>query len=396
VTTAGPETAPGPDFRALFEAAPGRYLVLDPELVIVGVSDSYCDATMTRREDVLGRHILAAFPENPEDTDSHNVEKVGLSLWRVLVTRTADFLPEQKYDIRRPEADGGGFEERYWNLYNAPVLGPDGAVAYIIHQVDDVTDFVRQKVEIQSERQATDAMRSQISDLEEEVVHTLHEASDRERIARDLHDLVIQRVFGAGMRLSSLLPSVPDTTAHTLREIVAELDAVISDIRTTIFDLQSPMAASRGLRWAVLSLANDATTRLGFQPRVQFDGPLDTVVDRERGDQLLAVLREALSNVVRHAQASSVGIEVSVGADLGLRVSDDGVGLAQDAVSDPGTPSPARRSGHGLRNMAARAATLGGSCTIGPRQPRGTLVEWRVPLGVATVADPPVRPTAAG
>jgi signal transduction histidine kinase len=372
--------SPGPDFRVLFEAVPGRCLVLDPELVIVAVSDAYLQATMTRRDDLVGAHILAAFPANPEDVDARNVETVGLSLWRVLLSRKADFLPAQKYDIRRPAAEGGGFEERYWDLYNAPVLGPDGAVAYVIHQVEDVTAHVRQAHEVESERRAAAVMRSRLSDMELEVVHTLHDASDRERIARDLHDLVIQRVFGVGMRLSSMLATVPGDTADTLREVVAELDAVISDIRTTIFDLQSPMAATRGLRSGVLALTNDATERLGFQARVQFGGPLDTVVDRERGDQLLAALREALSNVIAHAGAGSVyvDVDVSAGTDLVLRVSDDGTGLPDGAGAGT-APGP----GKGLRTMAARAEGLGGTCTVGPRRPRGTLVEWRVPLRTA-------------
>jgi signal transduction histidine kinase len=364
-----------PDFRALFESAPGRYLVLSPDLVILAVSDAYLEATMTRREDLVDRHILAAFPENPDDAGAHNVEKVGLSLWRALLTRQPDYMPAQKYDIRRPPAEGSGFEERYWNLLNAPVLAPDGTVAYVIHQVEDVTDLVRQEQEIESERQATQTMRSQLSVMERQVVRALNDASDRERIARDLHDLVIQRVFGAGMRLSSLVAAVPEAMAEKLREVVAELDAVISDIRTTIFDLQSPMAVHRGLRSGVLALANDATERLGFQTRVQFDGAVDTVVDRERGDQLLAVLREALSNVIRHARATWVEVEIGAGADLVLRVSDDGTGPGDDM---------AHRTGKGLPNMTARAKGLGGTCTVGSRRPRGTMVEWRVPLGVAS------------
>jgi signal transduction histidine kinase len=154
--------------------------------------------------------------------------------------------------------------------------------------------------------------------------------------------------------------------------------------------------ASRGLRSGVLSLANDATDRLGFQARVRFDGPLDTVVHRERGDHLLAVLREALSNIIRHAHAESVDVGVAAGADLVLRVSNDGVGLdGEGAVEGGGAGDvPSHRSGKGLRNMAARAEGLGGTCTIGPRRPRGTLVEWRVPL-VATPSAPPAPDASA-
>ena len=200
----------------------------------------------------------------------------------------------------------------------------------------------------------------------------LEMSNERDRIARDLHDLVIQRVFGVGMRLSSLLPVVPEPTAERLRDVVAELDSVISDIRTTIFDLQAGQSVGEGMRSSVLQLVADAEERLGFQPRVHFEGPVDTLVDQSVGEQLLAVLRESLSNVIRHAQASSVDVTVTAGAELVLVVSDDGIG--------PGTGA---HTGFGLRNMDTRAAALGGTCEVRSRTPRGTVVEWRVPLSVA-------------
>ena len=201
-------------------------------------------------------------------------------------------------------------------------------------------------------------------------LRALQVAQERDRIARDLHDLVIQRVFGAGMRLSSMLPAAEGQTAERLREVVAELDSVISDIRTTIFDLQTEAAVRVGLRTSVRHLATDAGERLGFAPRVRFAGPVDTVVDREVEEQMLAVLRESLSNVIRHAAATSVRIEVTAGHELVLRVTDDGLG----ASSDWG-------EGFGLRNMAARADSLGGSFALGAHSPRGTVLQWRVPLG---------------
>jgi signal transduction histidine kinase len=204
-------------------------------------------------------------------------------------------------------------------------------------------------------------------------LRALQMAEDRNRIARDLHDLVIQRVFGAGMRLNSMLPTAVGATADHLREVVTELDSVISDIRTTIFDLQTEQTVRGGLRSSVRHLTLDAGERLGFAPRVRFTGPVDAGVDRDAGEQLLAVLRESLSNVIRHARASSVEVEVAAGPELVLRVSDDGVG----AAGDPG-------AGFGLRNMASRADALGGSFEVGLRTPRGTVVEWRVPLGGAT------------
>ena len=149
-------------------------------------------------------------------------------------------------------------------------------------------------------------------------LRALQVAEERDRIARDLHDLVIQRVFGAGMRLSSMLETVEGRTAERLREVVAELDSVISDIRTTIFGLQTERNVRGGLRAGVHQLATDAGERLGFDPRVRFTGPVDTAVDSEVGGQLLAVLRESLSNVIRHAAATSVEVEVTAGDELVL------------------------------------------------------------------------------
>ena len=785
------------DFRALFQSAPSSFLVLDPELVIVAASDAYLEATKTERADIVGRGVFDVFPDNPDDPATEGVRNLRASLARVLRDEVGDAMAVQKYDVQRPETEGGGFEERYWSPYNSPVLGPDGSVEYIIHQVQDVTDLVRLRrhadeaahvsrlddmeaevlrrsrevadagrrlketneelVDLYARSQEIDRMKTQffsnvshelrtplslilapaertladlgpddphrrqleviirnarvllelVNDLldaskieaaglklryseidlshvvrlvannfetlaldrsvdfavltpghavpaqvdparlqqvllnllsnvfkftshrgivrielhgatedgmaridiadsgpgiaaqrrqeaferfhqldgtatrnvggtglglhiarelvslhgggieigdapeggalfvvelpvvaprgttvapeggapleslapplggqavsraagpagapptagddaplvlvvednadmnefvcdalsasyrtraaldgrhgfelaralrpdlivcdfmmpgmsgdelvravrsepridavpililtarndmdarigvlragandyllkpffqpellarvdnlitvkrAEDQVRTLEMVNERDRIARDLHDLVIQRVFGAGMRLSSLLPNLPDVVAQRLREIIAELDGVISDIRTTIFDLQAQESVSEGLRTSVLQLAADAGERLGFQPRVRFVGPIDTIVDRDAGEQLLAVLRESLSNVIRHAGASSVEVELAAGTELVLVVEDDGIGPLGREVAP----------GFGLRNMASRAASLGGSFEIHQRNPHGTLAEWRVPLAPDT------------
>jgi signal transduction histidine kinase len=132
-----------PEFRSLFEAAPGSYLVLDPELVIVAVSDAYLRDTMTVREQILGRGLFEVFPDNPDDPGADGESNLRASLDRVRRDQVADTMAVQKYDIRRPETEGGGFEVRYWSPVNSPVLDPDGQLAFIIHSVQDVTDLVR-------------------------------------------------------------------------------------------------------------------------------------------------------------------------------------------------------------------------------------------------------------
>jgi signal transduction histidine kinase/CheY-like chemotaxis protein len=132
-----------PDFRALFESAPALYLVLTPDLTIVAVSDAYAAATMTRRDEILGRGLFEVFPDNPDDPAATGVRNLRASLERVILGRVPDTMAVQKYDIQRPASEGGGFEERYWNPVNTPVLGPKGELRYVIHRVDDVTEVVR-------------------------------------------------------------------------------------------------------------------------------------------------------------------------------------------------------------------------------------------------------------
>jgi PAS domain S-box-containing protein len=136
-----------PDFRLLFQSAPGCYLVLRPDLTIVAVSDAYLCATMTKRDEILDRRLFDVFPDNPSDPEATGVANLCASLGRVLDHCRTDRMPVQKYDIRRPESEGGGFEERHWSPVNSPVIGENGNVAYIIHHVEDVTDIVRLKRE---------------------------------------------------------------------------------------------------------------------------------------------------------------------------------------------------------------------------------------------------------
>jgi len=131
-----------PDFRALFEAAPGLYLVLDPDFRIVAASDAYLAATMTVRDEILGRGIFDVFPDNPDDPEATGVSNLRASLERVRSRRLPDTMAVQKYDIPRPAEEGGGFEPRYWSPRNAPVLGQHRRLEYIVHQVEDVTEFV--------------------------------------------------------------------------------------------------------------------------------------------------------------------------------------------------------------------------------------------------------------
>jgi signal transduction histidine kinase len=196
-------------------------------------------------------------------------------------------------------------------------------------------------------------------------------AEDRERIARDLHDVVIQRLFAIGLTLEGASRSIvePDAGQRVVRA-VDELDQTIKEIRTTIFGLQASAGADDpSLRARIVAVVEQSLQALGFVPSLRFDGLIDTTVPDRISDQLVAVLREALSNAARHARATHVWVVLAVDRDqVTLLVDDDGVG-----ITDTG-----RRSG--LRNMEVRAKASGGSLLLTNREPSGTRIEWRVPL----------------
>ena len=171
-----------PDFQVLFESAPGLYLVLTPALTIVAVSDAYLKATMTKREEILGRGLFEVFPDNPDDPTATGVRNLRVSLDRVLTHRVPDTMAVQKYDIRRSESEGGGFEERYWGPINSPVLGADGKVAYIIHRVEDVTEFIRLKQEGSEQHRITERLRTRAAEMEAEVFRKGQQIQITERL----------------------------------------------------------------------------------------------------------------------------------------------------------------------------------------------------------------------
>jgi len=194
---------------------------------------------------------------------------------------------------------------------------------------------------------------------------------DRDRIARDLHDLVIQRLYATGMSLQGTIPLVGSEAAHRVNSAVDALDETIREIRSSIFALQTRTEQKPpSLRSRILQVVDEMTAILGFPPALVFDGRLDDV-PHDVSEHLLSALREALSNAARHSGASKVDVHVRADAELSLTVSDNGSG-----IQDRG-----RRSG--LSNLEQRATKLGGSFRAETADGGGTELVWRVPLDVA-------------
>jgi signal transduction histidine kinase len=198
---------------------------------------------------------------------------------------------------------------------------------------------------------------------------------DRDRIARDLHDSVIQRLFAIGLSLqgTARLVERPEAVMR-IGEAIHKLDETIRQLRKAIFDIELTIN-KEGLHPKVLDLVHELRPVLGILPQVSFSGPVDAVLSDSLAEEVLAVLREALTNVGKHARASQVVITIAVGDELRLVVADDGSGIADASVA-----------GLGLKNLRHRAERLGGGVELGTSREGGTRLTWHVPLEAG--ADP--------
>lgn len=193
-------------------------------------------------------------------------------------------------------------------------------------------------------------------------------SAERERVARDLHDGAIQKVFATSLRLAALAAQLPESSRQRLEELIDLQDAVIKDLRTTVYQLGTTGQSSGSPSYALANTAREASRALGFSPEISVDGRITSIHDTTLG-HVLFVLREALSNVARHAQAHHVQVSLVLdGSDMVMTVRDDGVGL-----------NPRAPRGDGVGNMERRAHLLGGSCSMTSQPGAGTELVWRVP-----------------
>lgn len=196
---------------------------------------------------------------------------------------------------------------------------------------------------------------------------------DRERIARDLHDTVIQRLFAIGLGLQATLRLVSDpSVADRIAAAVDDLDTTVRDVRAAIFELHTVRLPGRSVRQELVQLCNESGRGLGFEPVLRFEGPIDSAVNDGLADDLFAVTREALTNVAKHARARHVEacVEVRDGS-LIVRVTDDGIGVGSLSGG-----------GRGIDNLDTRARRLGGTFHVGASDTGGTELIWQVPLAL--------------
>jgi signal transduction histidine kinase len=346
----------GPDFRSLFEAAPGAYLVLDTDLLIVGASDAYLRATMTARDDVLGRHLFDVFPDNPDDPTADGSRTLEASLERVLQRGAPDSMAVQKYDIRRPETAGGGFEVRYWSPINTPVFGPDGSVAYIIHRVEDVTEFVHLQEQGLEQAMRTEELESRTAAMQAEILrrsYDLHQANQQLRQASSAKSDFLSRMshelrtpltailgFGELLGLEDLEPEHADWVGNILkagRHLLDLLNDVldIARIESGHLTLSLEPVSVHALVQDTVELMHRIARAQGIALEVELGASAKSYVRADR-QRLRQVLINLVSNAIKYNRADGrVTIAVADAERperLRLVVTDTGNGLTPEQL----------------------------------------------------------------
>ena len=403
------------DFKSLFEAAPGPYLVLDPELVIVAVSDAYLTATMTRREEILGRALFEVFPDNPDDPQATGVGNLRASLDRVRRDRVADTMAVQKYDIRRPDSEGGAFDVRYWSPINSPVLDADGNLACIIHRVEDVTEFVLLKQFGTEQQQLTADLQQHNARMEAEVLQRsrdLQEANRRLRAADTAKSEYLSRMshelrtplnailgFAQLLELDELRTDQRESLGHIL-SAARHLLALINEV----LDIAAIEAGRLPLSLEPVAVADVVAEAVGLiRPLADQHGVLlvssgERCAEHVLGDRqrLKQILLNLLSNAVKYNRAGGsvqLACERGAGERLRVKVIDTGPGIAPESLEQLFVPFErlggeqlgVEGAGLGLPLSQGLAEAMGGALEVATTLGRGSTFWVELPLAESPV-----------
>lgn len=357
------------NFKALFESAPQLYLVLTPNLNIVAASDAYLRATMTVRAEILGRNLFDVFPDNPEDSSATGFRNLSASLDIVLKSAIQHTMAVQKYDIRRSDAEGG-FEERYWSPVNSPVLDENGNVIYIIHRVEDVTEFVRLKQQGSKQSQLTEELRDRAEKMESEVFLRAQEIQERTReleiVNRELQSARDQAIKASRFK-SDFLANMSHEIRTPMNGILGMAEIVLrSDLPPK---LREHVTVIRDAGRSLLSVVNDILDfskieagklfleLIEYEPVRLVESVGELLAEQARSKNLSLVtfidpsvphslcgdpvrLRQILvnlaGNAVKFSERGEVSVKVSMESEqsdsvsLRFSVSDQGVGLSKE------------------------------------------------------------------
>lgn len=339
------------ELKSLFESLPGLYLVLKPDFEIVTASDAYLKATMTTRAQILGRNLFEVFPDNPADPEASGASNLSQSLKRVLQTGRPDTMAIQKYDVRRPD---GKFEERFWSPINSPLLGGDARIVYIIHRVEDVTEFVHQKQRAALPATGTDELRTRMEQMEAEIFKSGQQlqranqqllAANQEleafsySVSHDLRaplrhidgfvDLLTKqnadKLDDRGRRYLKIITGAAHQMGSLIDDLLVFSRMGRAELRRQAVDLNALVhEAIAGLQ---VDLANRAVTwQIATLPQVQADAAM-----------LRQVLVNLIANAIKYSRPRNpaiitIGCEPETPVEFTFFVRDNGVGFDMDYV----------------------------------------------------------------
>jgi len=393
------------DFKLLFERSPGLYLVLDPELRIAAASDAYCRATHIRRDDVIGRGLFEVFTDNPGREGPNGVAMLRASLDRVLKTKRPDTMAIQRFDVARPPAEGGGFEEKYWNPRNSPILDDEGNVRWIIHRVYDVTNAQLRPDEAASQRQlalsqerliielqrmnaelsALDVMRSNLMNMAR--MHTV--ATMASALAHDVSQplAAARNYLGVLKRDPAVMAS--QKTIRTMRNMEVQMDRagdIVKDLRRFMSTGHMERRAANVERLVMDSLRlAQATAHLSgasLMPAIPAGLP-DVYVNVIQIQQVLVNLVSNAIEADGGAVPRQIGVSaIQEGGTIAFRVKDNGPGLAPEisaSMFEPFHTTKPDGLGIGLSICKAIVDEHGGMLNVEKTGPDGTTFVFTLP-----------------